>query len=128
MTLSFPNSVTLSFPNSVWGAHLPWKLSFRAHTGFVRSRYNINNPDSSHFITSTIVKWLPVFTTVARCEILVRSLTFCREHKSLKIYAWVILDNHFHAIVSGPELSRTIGDLEEVHCTADSGAIGTRKV
>jgi putative transposase len=83
------------------------------HTGFVRSRYRINNPDSSHFITSTIVKWLPVFTTPARCDIIVRSLTFCHEHKSLKIYAWVILDNHFHAIVSGPELSRTIGDLKK---------------
>jgi REP element-mobilizing transposase RayT len=79
----------------------------------MRSRYRINNENVAHFITSTIVEWLPVFTTEACCDIIVRSLTYCREHKGLKIYAWVIMDNHFHAIVSGPDLPRTITDLKK---------------
>ena len=79
----------------------------------MRSRYRINEPERSHFITATVVEWLPVFTTGACCDIIVQSLAFCREKKGLRIYAWVILDNHFHAIVAGPELARTIGDLKK---------------
>ena len=42
-----------------------------------------------------------------------RSLLYCREHKNLKIYGWVILDNHFHAVLAGPDLARTIADLKK---------------
>ena len=77
----------------------------------MRSRYRILEPHAAHFITSTIVEWLPVFTAAGCCDILVRSLLHCREHKALEIHAWVILDNHFHAIVSGPELAKTLRDM-----------------
>src|SRR5436305_11700103 len=70
----------------------------------MRSRYRIREPDCAHFVTATIVEWLPVFTTAACCDILVRSLAFSREHKHLRIHAWVILDSHFHAILSAPDL------------------------
>ena len=83
------------------------------HASFVRSRYRISNPDVAHFITSSIVEWLPVFTTGACCDIIARSLVYCREHKALKIYAWVILDDHFHAILSGPDLPATIASLRK---------------
>jgi putative transposase len=78
----------------------------------MRSRYRINNPDVAHFITSTVVAWLPIFTKAARCDIIVESLQHCRQHKALKIYGWVILDNHLHAIVSAPDLSRVIADFK----------------
>jgi len=29
----------------------------------MRSRYRIHEPDAAHFITATIIEWLPVFTT-----------------------------------------------------------------
>lgn len=79
----------------------------------MRSRYRINESDAPHFITSTIVEWLPVFTTSACCDVLVRSLAFCRKQKALKIYGWVILDTHFHAILAGPELARTIAEWKQ---------------
>jgi putative transposase len=79
----------------------------------MRSRYRIHNEHAAHFITSTIVEWLPVFTTSACCDILVKSFQYCRARKGLRIYAWVILDNHFHAIVAGPQLSDTIADLKK---------------
>jgi REP element-mobilizing transposase RayT len=78
----------------------------------MRSRYGFRNPEGTYFVTSTIVEWLPVFTSAACCDILVQSLLHCREHKGLKIYAWVILDNHFHAIVSGTYLSSTFRALK----------------
>jgi putative transposase len=79
----------------------------------MRTRYRINSPDLPYFVTSTVVEWLPTFTSGTSCDILVRSLLYCREHKGLKIYAWVILDNHFHAILAGPDLSRSIADLKK---------------
>jgi len=48
----------------------------------------------------------------ATCDILVETLRYCREHKALRIYGWVILDNHFHAVLSAPELSGVLGDLK----------------
>jgi putative transposase len=78
----------------------------------MRSRYLIYHQDRAHFVTSTIVEWLPIFTSPACCDILVNSLRHCREHKMLKIYAWVILDNHFHAILAAPDLSAVLRDLK----------------
>jgi REP element-mobilizing transposase RayT len=79
----------------------------------MRTRYTVRTPDAAHFITATTVEWLPVFTSTACCDILVRSLTHCRAHTGLKIYGWVILDTHFHAILAGPNLARTIGNLKK---------------
>ena len=63
-------------------------------------------------MTSTIVEWLPVFTSAACCDTLINSLEYCRQHKALKIYAWVILDTHFHAILSAPELPKVLHHLK----------------
>lgn len=79
----------------------------------MRSRYRINDPDAAHFVAATVVQWLPVFTTRAHCDILVRSLAHCREHKGLKVYGRVIMGNHFHAILAGPALAQTIADLKK---------------
>lgn len=78
----------------------------------MRSRYRILERDHSHFITATTVGWLPIFTTAARCDILVDAFEYCRQHKALKLHAWVILDTHFHAIVAAPELVRVLADLK----------------
>jgi REP element-mobilizing transposase RayT len=79
----------------------------------MRSRYRINYPDRPHFVTATIIKWLPVFTSSDCCDVVVRALCFARERKGLRIYGWVIMDNRFHAIVAGERLAQTLGDLKK---------------
>ena len=79
----------------------------------MRTRYRVHTPHLAYFVTSTVVQWLPVFTTSACCDILVESLQFCRLHKGLQLYGWVIMPNHFHAIVSAPDLSGTLADLKK---------------
>jgi hypothetical protein len=74
------------------GNALVFEASLRQLGFEMRSRYLIHHPDRAHFVTSTIVEWLPVFTSSTCCDIVVNSLHHCREHKKLKIYAWVILD------------------------------------
>ena len=78
----------------------------------MRSRYQAKEPDRAYFVTSTIVAWLPVFTKAARCDILIEALEYCRTHKALRICAWVILDNHFHAILAAPGLPRVMADFK----------------
>src|SRR5450756_2026144 len=78
----------------------------------MRSRYQVHEKHHAHFVTSTIVAWLPVFTTAARCDILIGSLEYCRAHKGLRIHGWVIMENHFHAVLAAPELSRVLADLK----------------
>ncbi len=78
----------------------------------MRSRYQIRDLHAAHFVTGTILEWLPVFTTAACCDILVPSFQHCQAHKGLLIHAWVIMAYHFHAIVAGPDLSATLGDLK----------------
>jgi putative transposase len=79
----------------------------------MRSRYLVLDPLRGHFVTSTIVEWLPVFTTSATCDILVETLAWYQANKQLKIYAWVILDNHFHAILQHDDLPRIMADLKK---------------
>jgi REP element-mobilizing transposase RayT len=78
----------------------------------MRSRYRVAELDRAHFVSSTIVEWLPVFTSAACCDIVLGTLAHCREKKGLRIYAWVILDNHFHAILAAPDLSAVLRDLK----------------
>ena len=54
----------------------------------MRSRDRMHEPHAAHFVTSTIVAWLPVFTTAARCDLPVQSRLHCREHKGLRIHGW----------------------------------------
>ncbi len=42
----------------------------------------------------------------------VESMEYCRLHKGLRVYGWVIMENHFHAVVFAPDLTRTIADLK----------------
>ena len=78
----------------------------------MHSRYHARESDRGYFITATVVEWLPVFASTACCDIVVRSLEYCCEHKGLAIYAWVILDNHLHAILAAPDLSAVLRDLK----------------
>ena len=77
----------------------------------MRSRYKIAELESPHFITCTIVSWLPVFTT-PDLDITTASLTFCRQQKGLRLHAYVILDNHLHLLVSSDNLSQVIRDFK----------------
>ncbi len=111
MKTGFALGPFLLVPKLHLGTRLSPKLRF-AKLAPVRSRYHINEPCAAHFVTATIVAWLPVFTTAERCDILIQSLEYCRAHKDLRIHAWVILDNHFHAILAAPHLSRVLADLK----------------
>jgi REP-associated tyrosine transposase len=78
----------------------------------MRSRYKIVELEAPHFITCTIVGWLPVFTRPRYLDIITSSLTFCLHQKGLRLHAYVILDNHLHMVVSADNLSQVIRDFK----------------
>lgn len=84
----------------------------------MRSRYQIHNSGALYFITSTIVEWIPVFTTEPYFTIITESLGYCRAHKQLKLFAYVILDNHLHLIVDAPDLAQVLQSFKRHTATA----------
>jgi putative transposase len=78
----------------------------------MRTRYRIVENDQVYFITSTIIEWLPVFTRKPFFDLLIESINYSRTHKGLKIYAYVIMDNHLHLIGRGDNLGKTIKEFK----------------
>ena len=78
----------------------------------MRTRYKIIETDKIYFITSTIVEWLPVFTRRPYFEVLIDAFNYSRINKGLKIYAYVIMDNHFHLICQGDDLGKIIKEIK----------------
>ena len=78
----------------------------------MRTRYKITEKERIFFITSSIVKWIPVFTSTEYFEIIIESFKYCQTNKKLELYAYVILDNHFHFIGKAPELSKLIQTIK----------------
>lgn len=73
-----------------------------------RSRYKIYEATYPHFITCTILHWIPIFTRTETTNIIFDSLKFLQKEDNLKIYAYVILENHLHMIVSSDDILKTI--------------------
>ena len=66
--------------------------------------------DELYFVTSTVVDWIDIFTRPKYKHIILESLAYCQEKKGLRIYAWVLMSNHLHMIVSsGTEA--TVSDI-----------------
>ncbi len=73
-----------------------------------RSRYKIYEPTHPHFITCTILHWIPIFTRVETTNIIFESLKYLQQTDNLKLYAYVILENHLHLVVSSDDLGKSM--------------------
>ncbi len=91
----------------------------------MRSRYQIINNSGVYFITSTIIEWIPVFTKREYFDIIVQSLSYCRQNKGLKLFAYVVMDNHVHFIASADKLSQIVKDFKSFTAR---GIIKTAKI
>lgn len=66
-------------------------------------KYKIRNQEKLHFLSFSTVEWIDVFTRTMYKDTLVESLKYCQEKKGLLLYAWVIMTNHVHLIISSKE-------------------------
>lgn len=50
------------------------------------------------FITVTCYDWLPLIAAASEKEIIMESLQYLTEQHKINVYAFVLMDNHFHII------------------------------
>jgi putative transposase len=83
-----------------------------------RSRYRFGEDFQPHFMTSTIVAWLPVFSYPDFTAVVLDSWRFLQRERGIDIRAWVILENHLHWIAVGPQLGKRVGEFKSFTATA----------
>jgi len=75
-----------------------------------------NNDEEIHFLTFSIVDWIDLFTRFEYKQLIVESLRYCCEHKGLEIYAYCLMTNHIHLLVSATapaKLSDIVRDFKK---------------
>ena len=77
-----------------------------------RSRYKIYNEDRPHFLTSTIVEWMPLFTNPQITALVLDSLRFLQKDRQVVLYAYVIMEHHLHLIASSPALKARVKEFK----------------
>ncbi|WP_442482334.1 REP-associated tyrosine transposase [Aeoliella sp. SH292] len=77
-----------------------------------RTRYKIYDTAYPHFLTCTVVDWLPVFTRPEAVQIVLDSWTYLQDNNRLELFAFVILENHVHFIGASENLVKEVGDFK----------------
>lgn len=77
-----------------------------------RSRYVILEPEKPHFLTCTVVEWLPVFTRPEAVQILLDSWRYQRRQSGLRLFGYVILENHLHFVAQAPRLDKCLSSFK----------------
>ena len=77
-----------------------------------RSRYRFGEQGYPHFMTCTIVGWLPIFTRPESVQIVLDSWKFLHDHDRMSIMGYVIMENHLHLIGVSDDLPKEMGDFK----------------
>ena len=72
-----------------------------------RSRYQFGEERQPHFLTATVVDWLPVFTRQETADILFSSWRYLQENQNMRLYGFVVLENHLHVVAQSNNLPAT---------------------
>jgi REP element-mobilizing transposase RayT len=77
--------------------------------------YKVIDQEAMYFVSFAVVRWVDVFTRREYRDIVIESLKYCQEKKGLVIYAWCIMSNHVHLIISAKEsnVSDVLGDFKK---------------
>ena len=76
--------------------------------------YQIYNQSKTYFMTFQVIDWIDIFTRQLYSDIVIESLHYCRKEKGLEIWAYVIMSNHIHIILSSKNdnLSSVVRDFK----------------
>ncbi len=83
-----------------------------------RTRYRFGDEHYPHFLTQTIVAWLPIFSRPDLVDIVLDSWRFLQRERGIVILAWVFLENHLHWIGAGPQLRKRVGEFKSFTATS----------
>ena len=74
-------------------------------------KYNFYDDSGTYFLSTSVVEWLDVFTRRRYKDIVIDSLDYCSNHKSLIIYGYVIMSNHIHLLISKSDSKHSFSDI-----------------
>src|SRR5437764_581039 len=77
-----------------------------------RSRYRIYNSNCPHFLTCTVVGWLPIFARPPIVNIILDSWRFLQRERDFHLFGYVILENHLHLIADAPDLAKVMKNFK----------------
>ena len=75
-----------------------------------RGRNNLTD-ETFFFVTTTIVKFIPVFNNPLFCDILISNIKHYREKYKFSILGYVIMPTHFHWIIEVDNKSENISGI-----------------
>ena len=76
-----------------------------------RSRYLIHENQAPHFLTCTVLQWLPLFAQPENARIVLDCLRFLQNEGRLVLYGYVLLENHCHLIARGEDLGKAVASF-----------------
>jgi REP-associated tyrosine transposase len=71
-----------------------------------------DNVAGFYYFTLTVRNWYYVFDRHNRFDILGNALSYCKENKGLKLYAYVFMLNHVHLVVSSHDAIGFVRDFK----------------
>ena len=88
--------------------------------------YQIAEQSKIHYLTFQVVYWIDVFSRKEYRDLFLESLAYCRQHKGLEVYGYVIMSNHIHLLVrsASGDLSGSVRDLKKFTSKSIVEAIG----
>lgn len=77
-----------------------------------RDRYRILDPTAPHFVTCTVLEWLPLFAQPANVDILFNALRYRQQESELLLFGYVIMENHCHLLLRAPNLPKALASFK----------------
>ena len=73
-----------------------------------KSRNKVYEPTHPHFLTCTILHWLPIFTNQDSVQIAIDSLAYLQKSDNLTIFSYVILENYLHLVAKSDDIAKSM--------------------
>jgi len=75
-------------------------------------RYKIYEEQYPYFITCNLRFGLPLFSNPSAAAFILENLEFLQDERKVRLVAYVIMENHFHAIFQGKNLTNKIAQFK----------------
>jgi putative transposase len=93
-----------------------------------RSRYKVYEPTAPHFVTCTILHWIPIFTRPETVDIVFESLNYLMQTANMRIHAYVILENHLHLVARSGDIDKDMARFKSYTARKIIDHLQARKV
>lgn len=78
-------------------------------------KYKFRDSTRPYFVSFATVYWVDVFTREEYSQIWIDSVKYCQQNKALEVYAYCLMTNHAHMIISSESanLSDIMRDMKK---------------